>query len=521
MLLLPGTIVLIAVGVLLLVLRSLARRFEHNKQAKALSCKPPHATAPGGPFGISAYLDFKNSSTEKRFAKRITELHDQYGNTFRITIVGTGCFFTIDPENIKAILATQFTDFSFGIRHEWFVPLLGDGIFTLDGAGWTHSRALLRPQFTRDQVSDLDQLDIHVQRLIQAIPKDGTPFDIQELFFRLTLDSATDFLFGESVESLVSATNNQIGISEKSVEGKQGFADAFNYSQEILAQRTRAQGFYWLINPKDFQEANKLVHKFVDYYVERALRYVESGNAKVPNEQGRYVFLEALALETRDRKVLRDQLVNILLAGRDTTSSLLSSVFYFLARDKRVWDTLRKEILGRFGNGIEKGADINFASMKDLPYLRYVINEALRLLPPVPTNTRAAVRDTSLPVGGGPGGRSPIFVPKGTSINYSVYALHRRRDVWGADANEFRPERWAEFTPKGWEYLPFNGGPRICLGQQYALTEASYVIIKLLQRFQTLENADKGPDLGGSPIMNHTLTQAHDKGVHVRLYATN
>lgn len=153
MLSLPGTIVLVALGVLLLALRSLTRRIEHHRQAKALSCKPPRATAPGGPFGINAYLDFKKSGKEKRFVNRIKELHDQYGNTFQTTIVGTDCIFTIDPENIKAILATQFTDYSFGRRHEQFVPLLGDGIFTLDGAGWTHSRALLRPQFTRDQVA--------------------------------------------------------------------------------------------------------------------------------------------------------------------------------------------------------------------------------------------------------------------------------------------------------------------------------------------------------------------------------
>ncbi|KAJ9311861.1 hypothetical protein DTO271D3_7855 [Paecilomyces variotii] len=521
MLSLPGTIVLVAVGILLIATRYLARRFTHRRQAKALSCKPPRATVPAGIFGINSFCDLKKAGQEKRFVGRIRELHDEYGTTYLMNILGTNCIFTIEPENIKAVLATQFNDFSFGRRHEVFAPLLGDGIFTLDGAGWSHSRALLRPQFTRDQVSDLDQMDIHVERLIQAVPKDGTPFDIQELFFRLTLDSATDFLFGESVESLVSATSNQIGISEKSVEGKQGFADAFNYSQDVLAQRGRAQGFYWLINSKEFREANRLVHQFVDYYVDKAIRYVESGNAKVPNEQGRYVFLEALALQTKDRKVLRDQMLNILLAGRDTTSSLLSSVFYFLARNKRAWDTLREEIVERFGTDAEKGADINFHSMKDLPYLRYVVNEALRLLPPVPANGRTAIRDTTLPVGGGPDGRSPIFIPKGTVIRYVVWALHTRRDIWGADAEEFRPERWAEFTPKGWEYLPFNGGPRICLGQQYALTEASYVIIKLLQRFQTLENADPGPDRGSRPIMNHTLTQAHDKGVHVRLYAAN
>jgi cytochrome P450 len=69
--------------------------------------------------------------------------------------------------------------------------------------------------------------------------------------------------------------------------------------------------------------------------------------------------------------------------------------------------------------------------------------------------------------------------------------MHRRRDIYGADADEFRPERWETLRP-GWEYLPFNGGPRICLGQQYALTEAAYVSVRLLQEFKKVESRDPG-----------------------------
>ncbi|KAL1999931.1 hypothetical protein VTN02DRAFT_3787 [Thermoascus thermophilus] len=502
-------------GLFLAGFRFLVNRYRHSRQAKAWSCRPAHRF-PSGFFGIRTFVEFNKAQQEKSFVKHIRELHRKYGNTIELEVLGNPMVFTIEPENIKAILATQFTDFGLGIRNKSFRPLLGDGIFTLDGPGWWHSRALLRPQFTREQVSDFDHLDVHVQRLIDVFPKDGSAFDIQELFFRLTLDSSTEFLFGESVDSLLSAKKK--GISETE---KQNFADAWNYGMHVLARRVRARSFYWLLNPKKFRDGNKVIHRFVDYYVDKALRYTDNSNSDVkspPKEQGRYIFLQALASQTRDRKVLRDQLLNILLAGRDTTSSLLSSVFYFLSHHPAIWDTLRKEILDTFGAGGEK-EEINFRSLKDLPYLRYVLNETLRLLPPVPSNVRFAVKDTTLPVGGGPDGRSPVYIRKGQSVGYTVWSLHRRQDIWGADADEFRPERWREFTPKGWEYIPFNGGPRICLGQQYALTEASYVIVKLLQRFDTLENADPGPYPGSQPVLDHSLTMTHWNGVHVRLYS--
>lgn len=99
---------------------------------------------------------------------------------------------------------------------------------------------------------------------------------------------------------------------------------------------------------------------------------------------------------------------------------------------------------------------------------------ALRLFPSVSVNQRAALRTTILPTGGGPDGKSPVLVRKGKSLAYSVYSLHRRADLYGEDAEEFRPERWDEDlglyrdeVTKNWGYLPFNGGPRICLGSKF------------------------------------------------------
>jgi cytochrome P450 len=163
---------------------------------------------------------------------------------------------------------------------------------------------------------------------------------------------------------------------------------------------------------------------------------------------------------------LRSQTLHILLAGRDTTAGLLSWVFYFLVRDDRVLKKLQSTILTDFGT-YSHPVDITFARLKGCKYLQYCINEALRLCPLVPFNVRLSVRDTTLPRGGGLDGTSPIFVPEETAVDYSVYAMHHDKDIWGDTGEDFHPERF-EGRKASWEFLPFNGGPRICIGRKSA-----------------------------------------------------
>jgi cytochrome P450 len=212
-------------------------------------------------------------------------------------------------------------------------------------------------------------------------PKDRKPFDIQDLFFRFTLDSATDFLFGEPVGSLALPDASD-GMNMRPKDQQLNFTEAFNTAQAYCNLRSRAASLYWLINPKSFRDSIKTVHTLVDYYVDLAVQSQATSQEKSQEkdqekgrEKERYIFLEALAAETKDRKVLRDQLLNILLAGRDTTASLLSSVFYFLARDQAAWKKLREEIIHAFGKG-KASSGITFSSLKQLTYLRYVVNES-------------------------------------------------------------------------------------------------------------------------------------------------
>ncbi|KAK9247174.1 cytochrome P450 [Lipomyces tetrasporus] len=484
------------------------------------------------PLGIRLFWKLYRALKAHKVLEQARDYHNEFGTTFATKILGAMHTNTIDPENIKAVLATQFNDFDLG-RYEAFYPLLGDGIFTLDHQAWSRSRALLRPQFSRQQVSDVSKLEPHVQNLIACMPCTSTEScDIQQLFYRMTMDSATEFLFGESVYSLKLADENIADLQRKSKQeiaavassaGKQGFAYAFNYSQEIVSFRVLLQSFYWLMNTKKFRDSNAIVHRFVDYYVGKALdHYRESVEQKKQGEvvlSERYVFLDALVEETHNPKILRDQLLNILLAGRDTTAGLLSWVFYLLARHPRVFEKLRTEIIDNFGDrpSAPGKKSINFETLKNVTYLRHVLNEVLRLYPSVPQNFRVANKDTTLPRGGGADGQTPVLVRKGEKVFYSVWVMHRRKDLFDDDADDFRPERWAEGRVWMWEYLPFNGGPRICLGQQYALTEAGYAVVRLLQEFDTLESTDL-PEENGVPSKRSLLTMSNANGVHVRLY---
>lgn len=219
----------------------------------------------------------------------------------------------------------------------------------------------------------MELLDDHIRHLINLVPKDGSVFDVQRLFFLLTLDSATHFLFGESVGCMTPGSNSL--LAKSAVGNAEGFAEAFNKSQHYLASRSRAQNFYWLINSKDFKDSNKKVHEVVDHYVHLALEAKRNPEKK----ENRYIFRDALAEETDNPKSLRDEMLNILLAGRDTTASLLSSTFFYLSRHPNVWNKLREAVVNEFGDA-RNPREITQTKLKDIPYLRYVLNEGMYLL---------------------------------------------------------------------------------------------------------------------------------------------
>lgn len=176
---------------------------------------------------------------------------------------------------------------------------------------------------------------------------------------------------------------------------------------------------------------------------------------------------------------------------------MLTSDSFTLVRHPKVLDKLRIEV----NDACNRKSELTRNDLRNMNYLQNIIKEsklsgatpsprhgskaslsitALRLYPPVPVNTRTATTTTIFPTGGGPDRQSPVLIPKGAAVAYSVYSMHRRPDLYGMDAAVFRPERWEEDMPMyhdstnaKWGYLPFNGGPRICLGSMGLLFPSS------------------------------------------------
>lgn len=465
------------------------------------------------PFGFTEFGRIRQQAKNFKVNEYINSYFQRAGrHTIRNQLMTMNRVMTCDPENIKTVLATSFKDYSLGLRHPMFLPLLGDGIFTLSGPGWKHSRAMLRPQFSREQISQLETLNDHVNTLLNIFATNSAngEFDAQEQFFRLTLDTATEFLFGQSVDSLVGANHKLQG--PRGPVSAQDFADNFNAALEDLTLRGQMSKLYWLSHIPDFKKHCNVSKNFVEYYVYRAIeRQKNAEKAAADAEDGRYVFIDALARETSDPVLIRDQAFNILLAGRDTTASLLSFLIYYLARDKRVWEKLREAVLAEFGND---ASTLTFETLRQCRYLQNVINEALRLSPIVPINSRFAIRDTILPRGGGPDESEPIFVPKGGQVMYHVWSMQHSHRYWGETAEQFIPERWDSGETHTWDYLPFNGGPRICLGQNFALTEASFTLVRIVQTFRDIVTSVPTPITPTPTVIKLTASLSH--GCYVR-----
>ena len=334
---------------------------------KEHGCKPLKHCAdlnsfPHNIIGIKAPTETLKAANEHRLLEHGRARHMKHGNNTHLKMFFTDLMQTIEPENLKTIMALDFKKWGLSERRkDAFVPLLGFGIFTTDGAAWHNSRELLRPNFVRSQVGDLATHEIHVDQLIKAIPRDGSTIDLQSLFFMLTMDSATEFLFGESTNCLATQSSHE----------NLAFAEAFNRSQEAIARSFFTGKIEQFLRRKQTNKDNKYCQDFVNKFVQKGLEYRKTLDLgeKDTKAEARYVFLYELVKQTTDPIQLRAELMNILLAGRDTTASLLSDTWFVLARRPDIWAKLREEVdaLG--------GQKPTFQQIKDMKYLKWVLNE--------------------------------------------------------------------------------------------------------------------------------------------------
>ncbi|KAL8925531.1 MAG: hypothetical protein Q9208_003422 [Pyrenodesmia sp. 3 TL-2023] len=472
-------------------------QLQRRRIIRERGCRPPPGLSQIDPFfGLDVVVQIFTSFRERRRNASLKAQFDQYGRTFQSQVYGTTKFFTIEPRNLQSIFSTDFD--SWGVqplRLFYFGPFVGKGIMTTDAAFWEHSRALMRPTFARSQIADLSAYDVLVEQLIDLIPKDGSGVDLQPLFARLALDSSTAFLFGHSAASL----------TQSSTVDTDEFLEAYNYGQACVGKRMQLPQWNIFTMDKRFRHSCAVAREYVDKCIAETLDSQQSAHSE---KTKRLVLAQEIAKETDDRDDIRNQLMNVFLPAHDATSVALTNVFFHLARHPAKYKKLRQEVLAAGDSAL------TFEGLKNLKYLQQVLNETFRLNPSIGQMNRIALRDTVLPTGGGIDGTSPVFVKKGSVAVTSFYALHRLTDIFRTDTHLFRPERWQTLKPVHWSYLPFGGGPRLCVGQQLALTEVGYTTAKIVRRFERIENADPVLEF----VEQWKLTTDSKNGAKVRLY---
>ena len=330
-------------------------------------CKPPSKYPVWDPFfGLDVIYDAIRAVKRKTFMREKTSHYKTYGNTHSSRLTTFPVINTIEPENIKTVLSLNFKDFVIGVpRQRAFGPVIANSVLVADGIEWEHSRAFLKPSFARSQVGDLATLEIHVKHLIEAVPRDGSTVNMAELFLRYTADVTTDFMFGESILSLPHPEAFGGDLTEACRIGQLG-----------AERRFRLGIFANLVPQRAFYRAVKKVHMYMEAHVDRAIqqRHLQAGGEKDEHKDAsRYIFLNELAKLTDDRLVLRDQLLGIFLAGRDTTAALLTNLFFVLAREPEVWKQLHEEISSL------DGRKPNLDELKGLKYLGFCLNEGWHL----------------------------------------------------------------------------------------------------------------------------------------------
>ncbi|KAL4944608.1 hypothetical protein BDV06DRAFT_232860 [Aspergillus oleicola] len=460
-----------------------------NKLSKEYGCEMPVVERSWDILGLIKICCSARHLYHGTVLKNVSALFSRYGDTYVSQILGQRVFVTRDARNIQHLLVTRFSDFnSADMRAHLFRPITGNSIFVQDGEGWKSARKLHVDvlSLTR-QLFNMESQEAGCRafsQILSASVRAGHAVDLQPLFAKLILDLNSLLVMGVSSDTL---------NPEQATEKKR-LVKSLQYARQIMARNAFLGPIHHLLFKRDFYQACLHVKMFVERIIRDELaarnHQMQTGmDTQESKREGRSI-LQLILDRTEDVTSVRDEVVLLLVAATDSVASLLSSTFFFLARYESVFAKLRKEVADTIGT--EKPT---FEMLRKIPYLSHVFHEAMRLIPPVPHNARTANRDTWLPSGGGKDGKSAVLVRKGESVVFSSWGSHRSTKVFGSDAHEFRPERWqgsfkSGLGPGSLGFIPFSMGPRVCPGQQYALLQASYITIRIVQMFSRIENRD-------------------------------
>ncbi|PIA64180.1 hypothetical protein AQUCO_00201455v1 [Aquilegia coerulea] len=430
----------------------------------------------------------------------ITNLLHRHNGTFLFkgpSFSNLNCVLTCDPRNLEYLLKTKFLNFPKG---EYFrntvQDLLGDGIFSADDETWRRQRKTASIEFHSSQFRNMTAeslIELVHSRLLPVFEdsiKHSTPIDLQDVLLRLTFDNVCMIAFGVDPGCL------SPGLPEIP------FARAFEEATEVTVLRFFAPTFIWkarrylnLGTERKLKRSIRQVHEFANDVIHTRKKEL---SLEMDNKQLKSDLLTVfMRLEDEEGKpfsdkFLRDICVNFILAGRDTSSVALSWFFWLLEKhpevEMKILEEINNIVAQREGN-LEFKDVLVFKphEVKKMDYLQAALSEALRLYPSVPLDHKEVLEDDVFPDG--------TILKKGSKVIYAIYAMGRMESIWGKDCTKYKPERWLRegrfMSESAYKFTAFNGGPRLCLGKDFAYYQMKFVAASIIYRYQVKVDANQ------------------------------
>ncbi|XP_071733063.1 alkane hydroxylase MAH1-like [Rutidosis leptorrhynchoides] len=433
----------------------------------------------------------KAIANSHRIHDYITGILEYSGGTFLFKsclIMKVNRLCTTNPLDVHHILSKNFNNYPRGDVFQNIFDVLGDGFTNTDGDIWDFHhktiKSLLKSTCFQSQLEYTvwNKVEEGLRPILEYVSKQEVEIDLQDVFQRFSFDTICKLLFDNDPKSLSLGFPNV--PSEKALSDLE---EAILFRYILPSSFWKFQQLLGIGNEKKLSDAVKTVDEFIYKYLAKKQDEITKFSNNLQEEK--FKLSASLMKEYKDHggtsgdpiKFLRDTLLNLIVAGRDTTSSSLSWLFYLLDKNPKVEDKIHEEIHTQLKtNKDDNLKDFHAIELGKLVYLHGALLEALRLFPPVPFQVKTPSQPDVLPSG--------QKVDQNTMIVLSFYSMGRMKSIWGIDCMDFKPERWISTDGRiihepSYKFTAFNAGPRTCLGKQMSFTQMKIVAATIIYQY--------------------------------------
>lgn len=441
--------------------------------------RPP---GPKGHFVVGVLPEVRKEDV--KFASRVAR---EYGDIVFLRVVNIPTYLISHPRYIEEVLVTNYRNFIKAVYLRESRRLFGEGLLTSDGDAWLRERRIGQRAFRHDHIDTYaDTIVAYTERTLERW-QTGEVHDVHQAMMRLTLEIIARVLFGRDL-----------------ADELEDAAVAINVYLEQFADRF---GMYavpeWIPTPGNLRYRRAM--RSLDGIIYGAIRDGRESNEDETSLLAAFLRAQRIYGVNMSDLQLRDEMATLFFTGHETTGLALTWTLFLLGENPEAEARLLGELDSVLGD-----RPATLRDLSRLPYLDWVIKESLRLYPPAYGVVREALNDCE--IGG-------YLIPKGSTVAMFQWVVHRDPRFFD-DPDAFRPDRWshglAERLPK-FAYFPFGGGPRVCIGKEFALFETALVLATIMRRFRfrtypghrtwPLPSLTLRPEFG----MRMTLHPAHER----------